>query len=142
MKNELLNLIKKAMLSKNQIELNTIRAIKTKFTEFENAKNAPELTEDVEITILNKMVKERIETAEIYTANNRPELAAKEKEEAAIISKFLPKEATREEIEAFVLTLPSYTQKEMGSTINAVKASVKNADGKLVSEIVRAHITI
>lgn len=142
MKNELLNLIKKAMLSKNQIELETLRAIKTKFTEFETGKGAPVLTEAEEIRILNKMVKERTETAEIYATNNRPELAEKELAEAAVISTFLPKEATREEIEAFVMTLGVFSQKEMGQTISKVKAQFTNADGKVVADIVKSKITV
>src|ERR1035437_6073594 len=142
MKTDLLYLIKKAMLSNNRIELNTIRAIKTKFTEFENSKGTPVLTESEEIRILNKMFKERIETADIYTANNRPELAEKELTEAGIIQTFLPKEATKEEIEQFVLTLGVFTQKEMGKTIAAVKGKFKKADGKLVSDIVKNNINL
>ena len=142
MKNELLNLIKRAMLSKNTIELNTIRAIKTKFTEFENSKGMPILTEAEEIRILNKMVKERIESADIYHENNRHDLAIKERAEAEVIQKFLPKEATKEEIKSFVSTLGTFSQKEMGSTIAVVKAKFTNADGKLVSEIVKANRAI
>jgi hypothetical protein len=141
MKADLLNLIKKAMLSKDKIELESLRAIKTKFTEFETGKGAPVLTEAEEVRILNKMVKERTETAEIYTANNRPELAEKERAEAAVISRFLPKEATKEEIEAFVNTLGVFTQKEMGQIIAKVKTQFTNADGKVVADIVKSKIT-
>jgi hypothetical protein len=87
------------------------------------------------------MVKERTETAEIYTANNRPELAEKERAEAAVISRFLPKEATKEEIEAFVNTLGVFTQKEMGQIIAKVKTQFTNADGKVVADIVKSKIT-
>lgn len=142
MKDELLNLIKKAMLSKNTLELNTLRAIKTKFTEFENAKERLVLTNTEEIRLLNKMVKERTETAEIYVANNRQELADKELAEAAIIKTYLPTEATKEEIEAFVITLDAFTQKEMGQTIAKVKAKFTNADGKIVADIVKSKITV
>jgi uncharacterized protein YqeY len=140
MKNDLLNLIKKAMLSKNQIELDTLRGIKTKFTEFETGKGAPVLTEAEEIRILNKMLKERVETAEIYSTNGRPELAEKELAEAAVISAFLPKEATREEIEKYVDTLGVFTQKDMGQIIAKVKAQFTNADGKTVADIVKSKL--
>ena len=103
MKNELLNLIKKAMLSKNKPELGAFRAIKTKFMEFENSKDTPVLTEVEEIRILNKMVKERMESASIYFGCNRPELAENEFVEAEIIKRYLPKEASKEDIETFVL---------------------------------------
>lgn len=141
MKSELLNLIKKAMLSKNQVELDTLRAIKTKFTEFETSKGAPVLTDSDEVRILNKMVKERLETAQIYSDNGRPELAEKERTEASIISTFLPKEASKDDIEAFIDTLDSFTQKEMGRIISEVKAKFANADGKLVADVVRSKIT-
>lgn len=140
MKENLLGLIKKAMLSKNQIELDTLRAIKTKFTEFETSKGAPVLTETEEIRILNKMIKERTETAEIYKVNNRIDLYDKELSEASIIKQFLPKSATKEEIELFVSTLGEFTQKDMGNIISKVKSNFVNADGKLVADIVKSKI--
>jgi len=140
MKEKLTELIQSAMHSKNQTELNTLRAIKTKFTEFETGKGAPVLTEAEEVRILNKMVKERTETADIYVKNNRPELASKELEEVDVIKQFLPKETTKEEIESFVNTLGEFTQKEMGPIIAKVKSQFTNADGKLVSDIVRSKI--
>jgi len=142
MKDEIMGLIKKAMLSKNKIELESLRAIKTKFTEHTNAKNATELTEAEEIRILNKMVKERIETAEIYTENNRPELAEKELAEAEVIKQYLPKEVSKEAIEKFVKTLLPIDQKGMGNAIKSVKVKYPAADGKIVSEIVRANLTV
>lgn len=140
MKDKMLSLIKRAMLAKNEIELNTFRAIKTKFVEFETSKNAKELNESEEIKILNKMVKERIETASIYEENNRQELADKELAEAEIIKQYLPKEATKEEIEIFVDTLGTITKNEMGLFINKVKSKFKNADGKIVADIVKSKI--
>lgn len=136
----MLSLIKKAMLSRDNLELNTLRAIKTKFVEFETSKDFKELNEAEEIRILNKMVKERIETASIYEENNRQDLADKELAEANIIKQYLPKEATKEEIEAFVNTLGVISQKEMGVIINTVKSKFINADGKLVADIVKSKI--
>lgn len=140
MKNDLLNLIKKAMLSKNQIELDTLRAIKTKFTEYETSKGAPVLTESEEIRILNKMVKERIETSQIYKANNRIELADKELVEVDIIKQFLPKETSKEDIEKYVDTLKPFNKNEMGQIIAKVKLNFTNVDGKTVSEIVKSKL--
>ena len=142
MNDSLLYLIKKAMLSGNRIELETLRAIKTKFREFETSKDTPVLTEAEEIRILNKMVKERTETAHIYVECHRLELAEKELNEAEIIKRFLPKEAAKEDIEAFVLTLQPFTQKEMGNIIKSVKTKFVNADGKLVSEIVKNNMNL
>lgn len=140
LKEKMLSLIKKAMLSRDNLELNTLRAIKTKFVEFETSKDFKELNEAEEIRILNKMVKERIETASIYEENNRQDLADKELAEANIIKQYLPKEATKEEIEAFVNTLGVISQKEMGATISTVKSKFTNADGKLVADIVKSKI--
>lgn len=140
LKEKMLSLIKKAMLSRDNLELNTLRAIKTKFVEFETSKDFKELNEAEEIRILNKMVKERIETASIYEENNRQDLADKELAEANIIKQYLPKEATKEEIEAFVNTLGVISQKEMGVIINTVKSKFINADGKLVADIVKSKI--
>lgn len=142
MKDEIMALVKKAMLSKNKIELETLRAIKTKFTEFETKKDATELTEAEEIRILNKMVKERIETAGIYTENNRPELAEKELLEAEVIKQYLPKEVSKKDIEDFVDTLLPIDQKGMGNAIKAVKVKYPAADGKIVSEIVKSKLTV
>lgn len=140
MKEDLLGLIKKAMLSKNQIELDTLRAIKTKFTEFETGKGSPTLTESEEVRILNKMLKERIETAQVYLDNGRQELHDKEIAESEIIKRFLPRETGRVEIEEFVKTLLPFTQKEMGQTISKVKTKFTNVDGKLVADVVKSMI--
>lgn len=140
MNNDLIGLIKKAMLSKNQLELDTLRAIKTKFREFETGKDTPVLTDEVESRILNKMVKERTETAEIYKNNNRVDLAEKELAEAEIIKSFLPKEATKEEIEAFVETLMPFSDKEMGQIISKTKSHFTNANGKTVADVVKSKI--
>lgn len=142
MRTDLLALIKKAMLSQDKIELETLRAIKTKFTEFTTSKGSPVLDDAEEVKILNKMAKERIETAAVYTENNRTDLAEKELAEAEIIKRFLPKEASKEEIETFVDTLDAFSQKEMGLVIKKVKENFKNADGKLVADIVKSKITL
>ena len=141
MKDDLLNLIKKAMLSRNKPELEAFRAIKTKFMEFENSKGMPILDEAAEVGILNKMVKERMESASIYFGCNRPELAENELIEAEIIKRYLPKEVDKEKIEAFVMTLTPFTKKEMGSIIAEVKTKFLGVDGKLVSEIVKLKIS-
>jgi len=142
MKDDLLNLIKKAMLSRNKPELEAFRAIKTKFMEFENSKGMPILDEAAEVGILNKMVKERMESASIYFGCNRPELAENELIEAEIIKRYLPKEVDKEKIEAFVMTLTPFTKKEMGSIIAEVKTKFLGVDGKLVSEIVKLNMTL
>ena len=98
MKNELLGLIKKAMISKNTLELGVLRLIKTEFSEFENAKDAKELTKEVETNILNKMVKQRNDSIEKFTDAGRLDLVKQEQDEKEFILTFLPKQLTESEI--------------------------------------------
>lgn len=143
MKTELDSLIKGAMLSGNKLELNVFRFIKTAFTKFETAENATELTDEVEQKILNKMVKEREESVRLYTLGNRPELAEQEAAEMEVIKRYLPKEATEEEISLLAVKLISENPgKGMGDYIKGVKAVYPTANGKMVSDVVKAKMTI
>ena len=90
MKEELLGLIKKAMLSKNAVQLRTLRLIKTEFGEFEKAKDAKVLTPEAEIGIINKMVKERNDSIEKYTEAGRLDLVQQEQDEKDFLMTFLP----------------------------------------------------
>ena len=140
LKDKLNELIKNSMLNRNQIELDTLRDIKTKFIEFETSKGAPVLTEVDEFRILNKMYKGRVENSETYNKNGRPDLASKELLESKVIEMFLPKEVSTDEIEEFVVSIKPFTQKEMGGTISKVKSKYPTTDGKVISDIVKRHI--
>ena len=84
--------IKAAMLAKDKVRLETLRGIKKEFLEAKTAKGGNgELADDAATKILVKMVKQRKETAAIYTEQNRPELAQNELAEAAVIEEYLPK---------------------------------------------------
>lgn len=121
------------------------KLVKTKLMEFVTQKNAPVLDEKSEITILNKMVKERQDTADVYTKANRPELAEKELYEASVISEHLPKAATESDIiavvEKYMTENPGLTKKDMGKVIKYVKESFNNVDGKLCSTIVSSKLS-
>lgn len=143
MKTEIDALIKSSMLSGNKIELKVFRLIKAAFTKFETSENATELNEEAEQKILNKMVKEREESIRLYTIGNRPELADLEMAEVEVIKRFLPKEATAEEISLYVDELIAENpSKSMGDYIKSVKAKYTTANGKLVSEIVKLKLSI
>ncbi len=93
--------IKDAMLSRDKVRLEALRGIKKEFIEARTAKGAGGvLTEENAIKILTKMVKQRRESAAIYTENNRPELAEAELAEAKVISTYLPEALSAEELEA------------------------------------------
>lgn len=141
MKNELLSMIKKAMLSKNQAELNVLRLIKTEFMNFETAKNAPVLDEQAEIKILMKMIKQRNDSITQYKEAGRMDLVSKETEEVEIIKTFLPAEVSENEIISFVENLLSTTSTpNMGAIIGAVKAKYPTAEGSLVAKVVKSKL--
>ena len=134
--------IKKAMLAKEKEKLEALRAVKAAFMVAKTEKGNSELTEDKEITIVQKLVKQRLDTAEVYKQNNRPELAEKEEKEAAIISVYLPKQLSEEEITAEVKAIIEQTgassMKDMGKVMGmASKKLAGKADGKIISGIVK-----
>lgn len=93
------NDIKSAMLAKDKVRLEALRGIKKEFLEAKTAKGADgELTDDMAMKILAKMVKQRKESAQIYTEQNRPDLAEPELAEAAVIETYLPKQMNEEEL--------------------------------------------
>jgi len=134
--------IKNAMLAKEKEKLEALRAVKAAFMVAKTEKGNSELTEDKEITIVQKLVKQRLDTAEIYKQNNRPELAEKEEAEAKIISVYLPKQLSEEEITAEVKAIIEQTgassMKDMGKVMGmASKKLAGKADGKIISGIVK-----
>lgn len=140
MKNEINGIIKDAMLSGNKIELSVFRFIKTAFTKFETAENAKELTEEEEIKILNKMVKEREDSARMYGEAGRVESMDAELAEIEVIKRFLPKEASKEEILGYLENIYTPDNKNMGAYIKQIKQKYPTANGKLVSDIVKQKI--
>lgn len=145
MKDELLGMIKKAMLSKNEIELRTLRLIKTKFTEYETAKDAKPLTPDVEIDILKKMVKERNDSIEKYTEAGRLDLVKQEQDECDIISTFIPKQITQDELKNAIIKIKELNNltdmKGMGCVMSNLKTQYGSTfDAKSASDIYKSLI--
>lgn len=135
--------IKAAMLARDHVRLETLRGVKKEFLEAKTAKGADgELSDDVAMKILVKMAKQRKETAEIYNANGRPELAQNELAEAAVIEEFLPKQMTDEELTAavkeIIARVGATTMKEMGKVMGvASKELAGKAEGKAISAKVK-----
>ena len=95
--------LKAAMLAKDEKSLRSLRAIKAAILLAKTSEGAGgELKEDDEIKLLQKLVKQRKESLEIYQQQNRADLAQKEKEEIEVIEKFLPAQLSPEELKAFV----------------------------------------
>ena len=140
-----------AMKAREEARLSTLRMMKTALKNKEIDKRAP-LTDAEAVQILVTLVKQRRESIEQFTKGNRPELAAKEAAEIPIIEHYMPKVADEGKIRAIVQAVIAEmsaagtkpTAKEMGSVMKAVQAKIQadglRADGKLVSEIVRAAL--
>lgn len=132
MKEQLLELIKKAMLSKNAVELRTLRLIKTEFGEVEKSKDAKVLTPEVEINIINKMVKERNDSIEKYTEAGRLDLVKQEQEEKDFLLTFLPKQLDVFDIRIILCDCQFQT---IGDCMKYFKENYSGRyDGKLVSQ--------
>ncbi len=135
--------IKTAMLAKDQVALRGLRAIKAGILLAKTEKGASDvLTPEREIQILTKMVKQRKESIEIFEAQNRGDLATTEKEEVAVIERFLPKQMTLEEIKEAIQKIIAETgatsAKDMGKVMGAAKVLNGKADGKLIAETVKS----
>lgn len=137
------NDIKSAMLAKDEVRLEALRGIKKEFLEAKTAKGADgELTDDMAMKILAKMVKQRKESAQIYTEQNRPDLAEPELAEAAVIETYLPKQMTEEELtealKAIIAQVGATTPQEMGKVMGvATKQLAGRADGRAISAKVK-----
>lgn len=135
--------IKKAMLAREKVRLEALRGIKKELLEAKTARGAAdELTDEAAVAILQKMVKQRKESAEIYTAQNRPDLADTEMEQMKVIQQFLPAQLTAEELTAIIKEIIAETGassvKEMGRVMGiATKRVAGRAEGRAVSEKVR-----
>lgn len=135
--------IKKAMLAREKVRLEALRGIKKEFLEAKTAKGAGgELTDEAAIRILTKMVKQRKESAAIYSENNRPELAENELAEAKVIEAYLPKQPTDEELSAalseIIAAVGAKGPQDMGKVMGtATKQLAGKAEGKAISAKVK-----
>lgn len=135
--------IKAAMLARDKVRLEALRGVKKEFLEAKTAKGGDgTLSDDAAMKILVKMVKQRKESAGIYTAQNRPELAENELAEASVIEEYLPKQLSDEELSAELQKIIAQTgvtsAKEMGKVMGvASKALAGRADGKAISAKVK-----
>ena len=136
--------LKKAMLAKDEKALRGLRAIKAAILLAKTSEGAKEggLTGEDEIKLLQKLVKSRKDSLEIFTQQNRPDLATKEKEEIEIIEQYLPKQMGEEELTAviqeIITSLGVSSPAEMGKVMGAAnKQLAGKADGKTISSIVK-----
>jgi len=139
--------LKAAMMAKDEAGLRGIRAIKAAILLAKTEKGSTGIiTEEKEATILQKMVKQRRESLEIFEKENRAELATKEKEEIEIIERYLPamlgEDEVRAGIQKIITELGVTSQKEMGKVMGAAsKAFAGKADNKMVADIVKSLLS-
>ena len=135
--------LKTAMLAKDEKALRSLRAIKAAILLAKTSEGAGgELKEDDEIKLLQKLVKQRKDSLEIYQQQNRTDLAQKEQEEIEIIEKFLPKQLSadelRSEIAAIISEVGASSPADMGKVMGAAtKKLAGKADGKTISALVK-----
>lgn len=139
--------IKKAMLAKEKVKLEALRAVKKEFLEALTAKDAGGQLEDSKaLQIIAKLVKQREESAKIYSEQSRPDLAEVEEAQAEALKSYLPQQLSedeiRAEVSAIIAQLGVTDMKGMGQVMGlATKALSGRADGKLISEIVKALLS-
>lgn len=134
------------MLAKDQAQLRGLRAIKAALLLAKTEKGpAEEITEEAEVKIIQKLIKQRRESSDIYKTQGRADLALVEDEEIEVISQFLPKQMDSAEVEAVIARIVSQTGassvKDMGKVMGlANKELAGKADGKLIAEVVKAQL--
>jgi len=138
--------LKNAMKEKNQTALTALRAIKSSILLARTETGSSvDLTEEQELKILQKLVKQRKDSAAIYLEQNRKDLALPELDEAKVISQFLPESLDDEEIEKVVVMviekIGAKGMKDMGKVMGLVTKEIAGrADGKTISTIVRHNL--
>jgi hypothetical protein len=131
-----------AMKGGDKVALEAIRAAKTAFLLAKSEKGQETLTSDEELKIIQKLVKQRRESADIYKQNNRPELADKEEAEADILGKYLPAKIGEAELDKvlkdIIARVGAKSPADMGKVMGvATKELAGKADGKEISAKVR-----
>ena len=135
--------LKTAMLAKDEKSVRSLRAIKAAIILAKTSEGANgEITEDGEIRLLQKLVKQRKDSLDIYRQQKREDLAIKEEEEIEVIEKFLPKQMSGEELKAVIQKIiaesGASTQADMGKVMGlANKQLAGKADGKTISTVVK-----
>ena len=146
LENKIMTSMKESMKSKDQTSLRALRAIKSAIIVHKTQKgSSDEITNEDELKILQKLVKQRKDSADIYQTQGRMDLAQPELDEIKIIEQFLPEAMSEDEIESEVKKVIDQTgaegMKDMGKVMGIVtKKLMGKADGKTISTIVRNNL--
>jgi uncharacterized protein YqeY len=143
---EVMEKMKEAMKSKDTTALEALRALKSAFLLANTSGSGVELTESDEIKIVQKLVKQRKDSAAIFKEQGREDLAEPELAQSAVLEKFLPAQMSEEEITAVIEKIIADTgasgMKDMGKVMGiASKQLAGKADGKTISGIVKSSLS-
>lgn len=142
---QVMDKMKEAMKSKDTVALTALRALKSAFMLANTEAGAGELSEAEELKIIQKQVKQRKDSATVFTEQGRNDLAEPELAEAAVLEQFLPEALSEEEIgnivEKTIADIGAEGMKDMGKVMGIVsKQLAGQADGKTISSIVKAKL--
>lgn len=144
-------LIATALKNGNHVELDVWRSLKTAYTNYKTAKANNELTDEIEIQIISKMISQRKDSIEQYTQGNRLDLAEKEQNELNILTSLLPKEPTKDELESHTRNVISQikaqkpdgykiSMKDMKEVMGIVKVTYPTANGSVISKVLKEYL--
>jgi len=142
LESRLMSDLKDAMKSKDQAALRSIRAAKAAITNLKTDGSGKVIDEAVEIKLIQKLVKQRQDSLDIFEKQDREDLAVKEREEIAILQNYLPQQLSEEEITPIIQELIKKTgatsMKDMGKIMGMASSQLSGqADGKSISAIVK-----
>jgi uncharacterized protein YqeY len=149
LRDDINNAVKEAMKAKDERKLSTLRMVNSTLKNADidaRGQGKPPLSDDDILGVLQKMIKQRQESVELYEKGGRAELAAQEREEIAIISAYLPKQMAEDEVKAAISAVIAETgaagMKDMGKVIAALKAKYAGQmDFGKASGLVKAALT-
>ncbi len=135
-----------AMKTKNEAAISAIRLLKTAIMKAETAQTHKEASDEDILQLVTKEIKQRKDSIEQYEKGNRPELAAKEKAEIAVLEKYLPPQMSEEEVKQIIQNAIKETgassPSNMGKLMGVIMPKVKGkADGGMVNRIVKESLT-
>lgn len=143
------SLIMSAMKAGEKVKSETYKSFKAEMLKAVTAKgavvtNINDLPDANEVTILNKMIKERTDSANVYESNGRKDLAEVERIEAGYLAELLPKAASAEEIQEalrqYIEENGDFEQKQMGAVVKYIKGKFENVDGAVVAKTIKDYL--
>jgi uncharacterized protein YqeY len=140
---EVMNKLKEAMKAKDKVALESLRAIKSALLLAQTSGDAKELSAEDEIKLVQKLVKQRKDSATLYQEQGREDLATPELEQVVVLEQFLPEQMGEDELKSIIAEIISKvgasSMKDMGKVMGmASKQLAGKADGKAISNVVKA----